>query len=364
MSTRTLNAQEFGDLLAVLESEGFTIVAPTVGNGAVEHRTVRDVADLPVGVADEQGPASYRLAERQDRAWFGYAVGPHSWKRLLYPPTEVVWSGTLKNGGVVHGELPQAPMYAFVGVRPCDVAAMKIQDTVLGADPGYSRRREAALVVAVNCTSPAATCFCTSMGTGPFADDGFDLVLTEITEGEHRFVFEAGSDRGEAILELLPAGEVTDPGVVEALRDASVAAISKRLETRGLAAFLAANLDHRNWDDVAKRCFACGNCTLVCPTCFCSGFDDALSLDGTTATRTRRWDSCFGLDYSYIHGGPVRREVSSRYRQWMTHKLSSWHSQFGTSGCVGCGRCVTWCPAAIDITAEVAVMRRSEDAVH
>ena len=351
-------------LFEVLESAGYTIVGPAVRNGVIELGVISAPDDLPLGVTDSQGPASYRLEERHDGAYFGFVVGPHNWKRYLYPPVEVVWTGSLTGGGVVRGELPAAPRYAFLGVRPCDVAAIRIQDRILGSDPGYASRRSGALIVAVNCTSPAATCFCTSMGTGPFArDGGFDLVLTEVTGPDHHLYIETGSERGEEILGLLPGEDVSHSAEVDDLEAAAAAAITRRLDAGGLAPFLAENLDHSNWDAVARRCFACGNCTLVCPTCFCAGFDDALSLDGVTATRTRRWDSCFGLDFSYIHGGPVRREVSSRYRQWMTHKMSSWHVQFGTSGCVGCGRCITWCPAGIDMTAEIAVMRRSEYAV-
>ncbi|MBF0393567.1 MAG: 4Fe-4S dicluster domain-containing protein, partial [Alphaproteobacteria bacterium] len=121
------------------------------------------------------------------------------------------------------------------------------------------------------------------------------------------------------------------------------------------------NREHPRWDEVAKRCLTCGNCTMVCPTCFCTTVDDVTDLGGTRTERVRSWDSCFTLDFSYIHGGSVRNEGSSRYRQWITHKLSSWHDQFGSSGCVGCGRCITWCPVGIDITEEVGAIRASEE---
>ena len=117
---------------------------------------------------------------------------------------------------------------------------------------------------------------------------------------------------------------------------------------------LQGNLEHPRWDDVAERCLTCGNCTMVCPTCFCTTVEDHSDLAGRRAERKRRWDSCFTMDFSYIHGGSVRDQARSRYRQWMTHKLASWIDQFGTSGCVGCGRCITWCPVGIDITEEVA----------
>ena len=98
---------------------------------------------------------------------------------------------------------------------------------------------------------------------------------------------------------------------------------------------------------------------MVCPTCFCTTVEDHSDLAGETAERVRSWDSCFTLDFSYVHGGSVRTETQSRYRQWMTHKLASWIDQFGTSGCVGCGRCITWCPVGIDITEEAAAIRQT-----
>ena len=106
---------------------------------------------------------------------------------------------------------------------------------------------------------------------------------------------------------------------------------------------------------------ACGNCTLVCPTCFCATVQDTTDVSGTVE-RDREWASCFDVEHSYLHGGSVRETTRARYRQWMTHKLSTWWDQFGTSGCVGCGRCVTWCPVGIDITEEAAAIRASDGA--
>ena len=113
---------------------------------------------------------------------------------------------------------------------------------------------------------------------------------------------------------------------------------------------------------MAERCLACGSCTSVCPTCFCVTTEDFTDLAAGLSRRVRRWDSCFSVDFTYIHGGNVRTSIAARYRQWLTHKLGSWHEQFGTPGCVGCGRCITWCPAGIDITEEAGVLRRDRPA--
>ena len=133
--------------------------------------------------------------------------------------------------------------------------------------------------------------------------------------------------------------------------------MGREMNTDGIHDLLLANLEHPRWEEVAGRCLTCGNCTMVCPTCFCTSVEDTSDLAGVSAERSRRWDSCFTMDFSYIHGGSVRASPKSRYRQWMTHKLATWWDQFGSSGCVGCGRCITWCPVGIDITEEVRAIR-------
>ena len=143
--------------------------------------------------------------------------------------------------------------------------------------------------------------------------------------------------------------------------DRAAQQMGRAMDTHDIRDLLLDNLDHPRWDAVASRCLSCANCTLVCPTCFCSAVEDTTDLSGEEAERARVWDSCFSVDYSYIHGGSVRQSGRSRYRQWMTHKLGTWFDQFGTSGCVGCGRCITWCPVGIDITEEVAAIRATEE---
>jgi Fe-S-cluster-containing hydrogenase component 2 len=138
--------------------------------------------------------------------------------------------------------------------------------------------------------------------------------------------------------------------------------MGRSMDTTDIKELLYRNYDHPRWRNVASRCLTCANCTMVCPTCFCTTVEDVTDLTGNQAERWRKWDSCFTVDFSYIHGGSVRASPESRYRQWMTHKLATWIDQFGTSGCVGCGRCITWCPVAIDITEEVRAIRATDHA--
>ncbi|HET9076597.1 MAG TPA: 4Fe-4S dicluster domain-containing protein [Acidimicrobiales bacterium] len=355
-------------LFEALRRAGYRVVGPTVRDGAIMLDELSSPADLPVGVGDRQDGGSYRLRRREDDAAFGFANGPQSWRRFLAPPRELLWRAgrsaegfTVEDAGGDAGHDPER--YAFVGVRACDLRAIEVQDLVFDRgpvpDPRYASRRTDALIIAVNCTEPGGTCFCASMGTGPRAAGGFDLALTEVLEGEHRFVVEIGSDAGAELMASAPR-RPAHPGEIEgaaALVDAAAGRMGRTMGVEGLPELLAATLEHPRWDSVAERCLACGNCTLVCPTCFCSTVEDSTDLAGEHAERWRRWDSCFTGDFSFIHGGSARPSIRSRYRQWLTHKLGTWHDQFGTSGCVGCGRCIAWCPVGIDLTEEIAGLR-------
>jgi ferredoxin len=355
-------------LLDGLKGRGYRVLGPTVRDQAIIYDDIAAVADLPRGWTDEQEGGRYRLHRRADEALFGFAVGPTSWKRFLHPPVLRLWHATRDDDGIrVVAEPPATERFAFIGVRACELHAIAIQDRVLlgGAhqDPHYKARREGAFLVAVNCGVAGGTCFCASMNTGPEAETGFDLALTELLDGpEHLFVVEAGGEAGRALLALLPHRPASEAEIAraQAVIDHTAASMGRAMRSDDLRELLPRNHAHPRWDEVADRCLTCGNCTMVCPTCFCTSVEDSSDLTGAETSRSRRWDSCFTMDFSYLHGGSVRASAKSRYRQWMTHKLSSWHEQFDTSGCVGCGRCITWCPVGIDITEEVRAIRDSE----
>jgi ferredoxin len=366
---RVIARDDFDALLDSLRGRGYTPIGPTVRQGAIVYAELQSAGDLPAGLTDVQDGGTYRLVSREDDALFGYNVGPDSWKSVLFPSTLQMWKARRGTDGELEVEATPAaaPQYAFIGVRSCDLHAIAVQDRVFldgpWADEDYGSRREGAFVVAVNCGKAGGTCFCVSMETGPKATKGFDLALTELVDGgQHRFLVEVGSDRGAELLAELPdrAATAADEGSAEEVVERTASQMGRELDTTGIKELLYANREHPRWDEVSERCLTCGNCTMVCPTCFCSSVDDVTDLAGEEATHTRRWESCFTLEHSYVNGGSVRSSGKARYRQWMTHKLASWIDQFGTSGCVGCGRCITWCPVAIDITEEAAAIRASD----
>ncbi len=360
-----LAREQFDTLLDSFRDHGYEVLGPTVRDGAIVYGRIEEVHDLPVGWTDRQEAGSYRLERRDDPALFGYNVGPHSWKKYLFPSRERLFTARREGPSFrVSTEPTEEGPKAYLGVRACEIAAIRIQDRVFTGgpevDPGYAGRRTRALVVAAQCTQAASSCFCVSMGTGPEVEDGFDLVLTELVgEGPHRFVIEVGTPAGASVLAgvpLVPASPVDLAKVSERLQRTRHA-MGRSLEANGIRELLLGRLDHEEWEKVGARCVACTNCTMVCPTCFCHSTEEVPDLAGSRVERWRRWDSCFNLAFSELHGGSVRTSVPSRYRQWMVHKLATWYDQFGSSGCVGCGRCIAWCPVGIDITEEAERVR-------
>ncbi len=352
-------------LVRLLTEQGYEVVGPTVRDGAIVLERIEGSADLPAGIREEQGPATYELTRAGDARLFDWAHGPDSGKRFLFPPRELLATVSRNGTGTMHTEPDpedEAPL-ALVGLRSCDLHAIAVQDRVfLELDPGYRRRRERALLIGVNCAVPGSTCFCASMGTGPRCAQGFDLALTELEDGS---ALAAGSARGEELVAALEVREATDAEAAEVDRIAAVAVerMGRSLDTGDMPDLLHRNRLHARWKDVAERCLACANCTNVCPTCFCHDVVDGVSLSGDIATRTREWASCFSAEYSWAAGVVVRDSRASRYRQWLTHKFASWIDQYGTSGCVGCGRCITWCPVGIDVTEEIAAIRATDGEV-
>jgi len=354
-------------LFAALRSLGWELAGPVIRDGAIVYGAISEPADLPVGWTDEHAPGHYRIKPRGDRAYFGYGIGAQSWKKYLYPAAVRLWTATRRRAALsARMEQPDARRIAFIGVRACELAAIALHDKVFlrGAheDPDYRARRETLFVVAVNCAAPGATCFCASTRSGPVARRGFDVALTEVLGGAHRFVAEAGSERGAALLQSIGARAAipADLAAVETIHAKATLHMGRSLPNHGLRERLQQNLEHPRWDEIAKKCLACSNCTMVCPTCFCSSLEDVPDLALHRSERWRKWDSCFTGEFSYIHGGSVRPGVGSRYRQWLMHKLCYTEEQFGTGGCVGCGRCITWCPAGIDITEEARAIAPGE----
>ena len=359
-----LAQEQLQNLLQVLQDQGYSCVGPQVRDGAIVYDVLQHADQLPWGVRDVQTPGGYTLEKIAEHKAFAFANGPQAIKPILFKPSETVWKVERSSEGkiVFQPQYAEDKPTAFIGARACDIAAMTIQDKVFiegdHVDPRYQKRRQQLFIVAVNCSYASSNCFCVSAGTGPEVTNSFDLSMTEVKDG---FVIAVGSKRGQEILDqltLIKANKGHSSQAKESV--AKAAAMQKKripLDNKSaLRDLLFANLNHPRWDEVAQKCLSCGNCTLVCPTCFCHSEVEKPSLDGSSSEHQREWDSCFTNGHSYIAGKVLRDDTRKQYRQWLTHKVGSWFDQFDTSGCVGCGRCISWCPVGIDITEELAAI--------
>jgi len=364
---KSLPIHMFNELFTLIKSEKYQLIGPVVKDGVVSYEPVQSVSDLPRGIIDHQSPGDYSIEQTSSDNFFNYTQSPFSWKKYLTPPQQTLFK-TVKKKNTLTFETPaDDEALAFLGVRSCELSAIEVQDAVYmnGAytNPFYKSGRKKNLLIAVECSRSCDTCFCHSLGTGPDINKGVDIILTEIEiEGQHFFLVRTGSDKGEEIISKLDLETSTDHQKI--LRDAQLERVrssqNRHVKVSGLKSTLYESTDHPQWGRAARRCLACSNCTMVCPTCFCMTVEDINDLEGNSERR-ERWDSCFTSEFTYIHGGNVRESVKSRYRHWLTHKFASWQDQFDRLGCVGCGRCITWCPAGIDITEEIAELSKTSE---
>lgn len=356
MSSAVIDTAGLHQLVATLIDRGYRVVGPTLSDNAIVLTELNSAEELPRGWGVDVGPGHYRLRRRADSALFGHSAGPQSWKQFLHPRRQRLWS----SDEVVPLEDPR---YAFLGVRACDLAAIAMLNGVLGTgthpDQGFVGRLGQIFVVAVNCTEPGGLCFCASMKTGPAVGPGYDLALTERINGDEcYYVVDVGTDDGADVLSALPRRDAEATEINAARAEVAEAAnhMGRQMPACDHRQLLIESRESPRWDEVASRCLTCGNCTMACPTCFCTSVEDVTDLTGEHAERWMNWASCFESDFTFVHEGSVRQSGPSRYRHWITHKLGTWHDQFGSSGCVGCGRCIAWCPTGIDITEEMNVL--------
>ena len=366
MLTTTYHAITKNDLQTLLDilNQSYQCVGPSVSEQTLIYSSISKLSQLPLGYTDQQKPGEYHLLHNTDcKDFFSITTGAQGVKPWLFKAQEKLWTVSKQDGRIqFNSQLTDDKPLAILGLRACDLAALKLQDQHFlqqqFQDPYYAGHRDNLFIIAVNCHRSTETCFCVSTGDGPEIKEAYDLLLTEL---EHDFIIQSGSSAGQDVLDVLAQQvtlkTVTEQQALEKQQRLNAAAQQSRaLPDRPIAQLLSHRLNHQQWNKIAERCLSCGNCTMVCPSCFCHSEYDEPELDLQTSHHFRQWDSCFTTEHSYIAGFHFRKETRQHYRQWLTHKFAFWHEQYGRSGCTGCGRCISWCPVAIDVTEELAVL--------
>ena len=272
-------------------------------------------------------------------------------------------------GGFKVPELDLERPILLLGVHACDLNAILRQDRLFSSeyvDPYYLRRRESSAIVALTCTDVGENCFCASLGTGPTIEEGYDLLLTDLGGS---YLVEVGTDRGREMIQGLALRDASGADLAEKERRVKevLAKFKKSIRMEGLAELASNSPDHEVWTLIGEKgglagcfpCLSCGNCSMVCPTCYCYEVADIPDLSFEAGVRSRELDSCQVLEYAAVAlGGNFRSDRKSRVRHWMMCKFGAAGGQINSS-CVGCGRCIRSCPAHIDLT-EVAKSLRGE----
>ncbi len=285
----------------------------------------------------------------------------YSPKSFLFPPEETLLTFEKDSGSfVAQTVLHDAPI-ALIAVRPCELHGIRLLDHVFAAPPGdahYEARRRQTFILGMDCAEPCRPeAFCADMGTNT-AHLGFDLLATPLTNSPGAaasYALEAGSEAGENALAEFGRGRA--PSAADEAAFAQRAALKRQAFPKHLAcdvdelpAALQRGFGSKLWAQTAQRCYSCGSCNLVCPTCYCFNIRDDISLDGNCGSRVREWDGCQLRDFALVAGGHnFRPDPAQRLRHRVMRKGRWIQDRTGLPGCVGCGRCDGACTAKISI---------------
>lgn len=303
----------------------------------------------------EKEKGFYDYAEIQDpkEPILEYPITVNSPKRYFFPPVERLLSYDKQEKTFKATLAVQRTV--ILGAHLCDARATWILDDVFSKDPKdpyYISRRQRAIIIAVNCTKPCDDkCFCADMGS-VFTDSGYDMLLTDLGD---RYYVEISSDAAQNLIDqsdAFKAASSDDHAAHKEKLDEKKSNFRHKIpyDTKYLPELLEQSYDSLIWDANARRCLSCGQCNLICPTCYCFDITDEDRVDLKAGERIRKWDGCQLRGFAEVAGGEnFRPTAGERLRHRMMRKGHYMTKIFGKLGCVGCGRCDRNCPAQISI---------------
>ncbi len=281
----------------------------------------------------------------------GYTTTMGSLKKLYFPDNEALYQYQRVGTEVELVNLRQAwdKEKVILGLHPCDISALAVLDKVFGLDQYYTDKRNKSLIIGLTCDSACSRGFCSSVNSGPDAQSGFDLLLTDIGDG---YFCRSGSERGERLLSLeyFKAAAPEDIQARAKKLQKTEDELKGRFSLDEVTSALAEKYNDSLWDEFADKCYTCGACNMVCPTCTCFTINEKAKGDHSQGKRVVVWDSCHFERFAQMAGNfNLREEKKSRFKHRIYDKFHFSLVRQGKVSCVGCGRCADFCPSHIDI---------------
>jgi len=278
-------------------------------------------------------------------------------KSIFFKQTETLFKFSPGRKGVIKPiEIPKEE-YVIFGIRPCDARSFTMLDPVFQGDykdPFYNSKRENATLIGLSCNQPEINCFCTSFDDSPASSKNVDILFTDISE---KYFVEIVTEKGEKLISkikaLFESASKEDEDAKKKVEEEAIKSITRKMDLDGIVLKLDKMFDHELWHNTAMKCIGCGICTYLCPTCHCFDMQDESTLD--EGARIRVWDSCMYPEYTHHASGHNPRPARmNRVRNRVYHKFSYFPKNSNVTACTGCGRCIDYCPANIDIIDVIA----------
>ncbi|MEW6070064.1 MAG: 4Fe-4S dicluster domain-containing protein [Candidatus Thermoplasmatota archaeon] len=304
----------------------------------------------------ENNIAKFSIINDGTKIFYEYSNSTIPPKQIIFPQSEVLFKFQLTRK-ITELQVPvtEGKEKIILWLRPCDAKSFLILDKIFDSeykDNNYINKRKTTTLVGLSCNSPSSNCFCTSIKGSPFSKENLDVLFTELDKS---YYVEVITKKGEELIEKAPRlfSEVSKEASIKKveLQAEAERKIVRSVEVNKITEKLKAIYESAFWDSIGEKCIACGICAYLCPTCHCFDINDEVSITRAKGARIRTWDYCTHQLYTLQASGFNPRPTQKyRVRNRVYHKFKYFQDNFNSTGCVGCGRCVEYCPVNIDVS--------------